>query len=82
MTDNPESWRPDVLKAAITAAGGAKRVGEHLNLSEEAVYRRMRNATWPAGEIRKLSELGNGTVSVESILGYLEQCAADAKGAE
>ena len=82
MTKNNGKLRPDVLKAAVIAAGGADSVCRALNISVGRLYRRLRLRTWPAAEISKLSELGNGTVSIESILGYLVQCAADAKGAE
>lgn len=68
---------PNIIKAAVAAAGGRARVAQALGVTAWAVTGWTRTARMPADKIRPLCALGSNVVTADQLLAYIEQHAAE-----
>ncbi len=69
-------YEPDILRVAVTAAGGTNAVAAAFGLSAGGVSTRVAKKFWPAADLRRLCEMGGNIITVERLLDYLEQAQA------
>lgn len=64
---------PNMIKVAVTAAGGRLEAARSLGVSPwQITYWQRRPSAMPADKVRPLAGLTRGLVSVEALLGYIE----------
>lgn len=61
----------DLLKLAVTAAGGPQKVGEVLGVSTWTVNKWVRAGQMPAEHVRDLVQAGQGFVPERELAAYL-----------
>lgn len=69
--------KPNMIKLAIQAAGGSKRVAAEFGISARGVSQWSESSTVPSRRITRLCELGENVIRPEQILTYIEQVAAE-----
>jgi hypothetical protein len=69
--------KPNLIKVAITAAGGRETVAREFGITAWGVGNWTKTAGIPANRIRRLCELGDNIVSAEQLLAYIEQAKAE-----
>lgn len=74
MSDNTQS--PNLIRVAVTAAGGPKTVGEKLGASHWSVNDWCRRNSVPGPLVKPLAELSGGLVSTERLAGYIAEQAS------
>jgi hypothetical protein len=73
--------QPNLIKLAITAAGGRERVAQHFGLTTWGVGNWIRSHRMPASNIRPLCDLGQNIIKPEQVLAYIERMATAEKEA-
>lgn len=74
-------YKVDVIKVAITAAGGGPRVAREFGMSTAGVHLWIQRKSVPTERIRKLCELGQHTITTDRILAYIEECKLESEAA-
>jgi hypothetical protein len=68
---------PDLIKVAITAAGGTRAVAKHFRVSRQAIYHWQQKGMVPARYLAPLADLTGGLVSDAQIARYVAARAQD-----
>jgi DNA-binding transcriptional regulator YdaS (Cro superfamily) len=66
---------PNIIKVAVTAAGGRGRCAERMGVSVWTVTHWCRSNSMPADKVRALAAMTGGVVTTDAILAYIEAAA-------
>lgn len=71
--------QPNIIKVAITAAGGRDEAAKAVGADRSTLSRWVRLGWMPPEKIRPLCDAGSGVVKPEQILAYIEAAKASEK---
>lgn len=69
--------KPNLIKLAVTAAGGREAVSKAMGVSVWGVGHWCKSGRVPTEKIRPLCDLGSNVISVDQVLSYIEAQARD-----
>ncbi len=72
---------PNLIKVAVAAAGGRIEAARKLGEGPWTITHWQRTARVPAEKVRPLAAISGGVVSVDALLGYIEQHKAPERAA-
>lgn len=73
---NTQAKAPNLIKLAISAAGGRTKVAEHFGVGYWIVTNWTKRGTVPADKVRALCHLGANVITPDALLAYIEARAA------
>lgn len=76
--ETPQKVNPgDVVKAAVAAAGGRRKIADRFNITEKAVGAWVTRRYVPGEYVRPLSAMGGNVVTVDALLAVAEARAQE-----
>lgn len=70
--------KPDIIRVAVTAAGGTQRVADHFGVRYQTVVAWWRRRRIPVHFIAPLCDLGRNVVTADSLVRYMTEAHEDA----